>query len=113
MIDGQMNVERRDVDVSHNAVAGDIKLILIVFRCPQKGFVTKGIAQLCSRLDCFIVGNGKFLCLDNCAVIHLLYLLLILSVDLRLVFLVVDSTDDGIKGHAKCQQESNDGNADS
>ena len=44
---------------------------------------------------------------------RLLYLLFILGVDWGLVFLIVDGADNGIKSHAKCQQESNDGNADS
>ena len=54
-----------------------------------------------------------FFCLANCAIIYLLYLLLILGVDLGLMLFIVNGANDGIKGHAKCQQESNDGNADS
>ena len=110
MVDGQMDIDRGNVDIPHNAIPGDIQLILIILGCPQQSIVAKRITHLRSRLDCFIVGNGEFLCLADCAVIHLLHLFLILRVDLGLVLFIVNSADDRINCHAKRQQKSDNGN---
>ena len=109
MVNGQSHLNGGDLHIAHDAVAGDVELVLVVLGCPQEGIVVKrilfdtfqdGLVVLDRQLPCFVDGSG----------IHLLHLLLIGHMDLGLVLLVIAGADDGIEGDAKSQQEGDDGN---
>ena len=44
MVNGQIHLDQGDLYIAHGPIPCQIQLMLVIFRCPQKGFLREGIA---------------------------------------------------------------------